>query len=225
MRRLYQIFEPLRIRMTPKLGTDGNRIVYPIRGMVQHVRTRSGRIDGRTVGYVAALLASTLLIATALLAAGYTLEDPITVLVLAAAAALAERGNVQLSTSTEQSISLVPTLFAAVLFGPLAAGLVGAASMLGEPELFSARDPERAPRLKWATYTCARFIGGVATGLAATAVLGFLSTDFGGLVAASLVAAAVGELVNLFFVASTARVRGYRLREVGIFTPLLRSSP
>ena len=221
MRRLYQIFEPLRIRMTPRLGTDGNRIVYPIRGMLQGANERVRRIDGATMAYVAVLVASTLLIATGLIAAGYTLEDPVTVLVLAAAAALAERGNVQLSTSTEQSISLVPTLFAAVLFGPLAAGLVGAASMLGEPELFSARDPARAPRLKWATYTCARFIGGAATGLAATAVLGFLSTDFGGLVAASLIAAAVGELANLIFVASTARVRGYRLRDVGIFTPLL----
>ena len=54
------------------------------------------------------------------------------------------------------SIALLPTLFAAVLFGPLAAGLVNAASMLGDPELFAPRDPDRAPRLKWASYTSSR---------------------------------------------------------------------
>jgi hypothetical protein len=207
--------------MTPRLGTDGNGIVYPVRGIVQGVRKRIERADARTVAYVATLLASTVVVAAGLLIAGYDLGDPLTVLILATSAALAERGNVRLSTTTEQSISLVPTLFAAVLFGPLAAGVVGAASMLGEPELFSAADPSRAPRLKWATYSCARFLGGAATGLAATWALNVFSTDFGGLVAASLIAAAVGELVDLVFVASTARVRGYRFGEVKVFTPLL----
>ena len=69
--------------------------------------------------------------------------------------------------NTELSVSGIPALFAAVLFGPLAAGLVGAASMLGDPELTS-RD-RRAPRLKWASYTSTRFIVGALTGLAAQA--------------------------------------------------------
>ena len=67
-----------------------------------------------------------------------------------------------------------------MLFGPLAAGVVGAASMLGDPELSPARDPERAPRLKWATYTSTRFIGGAAMGLAAQATILLVPSEFGG---------------------------------------------
>ena len=65
--------------------------------------------------------------------------------------------------------------------------------MLGDPELVAPRDPDRAPRLKWATYTCTRFIGGALTGLAAQATLSFVPSEFGGLVAAYFVGAVVGE--------------------------------
>ena len=124
------------------------------------------------------LVVAALFVAIALLAAGYGLQSPWTVLALAVAAALAERISVRfavakrgLTSTEEQSIHLLPTLFAAVLFGPLAAAVVGAASMLGDPELLAKRDPARAPRLKWATYTSTRFIGGAAMGLAAQATL------------------------------------------------------
>ena len=179
------------------------------------------------LAYVAGLIAAATLTAAALIVSGYTLVEPLAVLALALAGAAAERGNVRLSKTTEQSISLLPTLVAAVLFGPLAAAVVGGASMLGDAELYARRDPSRAPRLKWATYTCTRFIGGAITGLAAAATLGVVSTDFGGLVAASLVGAAVGELIDLLFIATTAVVRGYPMKEItGIFTPLvLLSAP
>ena len=59
------------------------------------------------------------------------LRSPWVVLGLAATAALAERGRVRLTRYLEESISLLPTLFAAVVFGPLAAMVVAAASMLG----------------------------------------------------------------------------------------------
>jgi putative nucleotidyltransferase with HDIG domain len=178
-------------------------------------------------GYVASLIVATALTAVALVLSGYTLVEPLAVLALAAAGAAAERGNVRLSKTTEQSISLLPTLVAAVLFGPLAAAVVGAASMLGDTELYSRRDPARAPRLKWATYTCTRFIGGAVTGLVAAGTLTVVSSDFGGLVAASLVGAAAGELIDLTFIAITAAVRGYPMREITkIFTPLvLLSAP
>ena len=177
--------------------------------------------------YVIGLALVSALTAFGLVAAGFTLVEPLAVLALGAAGAVAERGNVRLSKTTEQSISLLPTLVAAVLFGPLAAAVVGAASMLGDPELYSRRDPARAPRLKWATYTCTRFIGGAVTGLVAVATLEIVSSEFGGLVAASLVGAAVGELLDLTFIATTAAVRGYPMREITkIFTPLvLLSAP
>jgi putative nucleotidyltransferase with HDIG domain len=164
--------------------------------------------QARTVAYVATLATATCGIAAALIFAGYTLEAPITVLALGAAAAVAERSSVRLTTTTEQSISVLPTLFAAVLFGPLAAGLVGAASMLGDPELTSGHDPARAPRMKWATYTCTRFVGGAATGLAAQAAMGLVSSSFGALVAATLAGALVSELLEVGFAVLTAAVRG-----------------
>lgn len=174
------------------------------------------------VGYVVGLVLATALTAAALIYAGFGLGDPLAVLALAIAGAAAERGDVRLSKATQQSISLLPTLFAAVLFGPLAAALVHGATMLGDSELYAPRDPVRAPRLKWATYTCTRFIGGAVTGLAALATLELVSSEFGGLIAASLVGAAAGELMDLAFIATTAAVRGYGMREVTrIFTPLM----
>jgi len=154
-------------------------------------------------------------VAVGLLLGGYTLESPFTVLALAVAAAVAERISVRfavakrgLTSTEEQSIHLLPTLFAAVLFGPLAAAVVGAASMLGDPELISRRDPDRAPRLKWATYTSTRFIGGAAMGFAAQATLSAVPSEFGRLVAASLAGAVVGEALDVLFSALTASVRG-----------------
>jgi putative nucleotidyltransferase with HDIG domain len=170
--------------------------------------------------YVACLVAAAAMTGGALIAAGYTLEAPLTVLALAVAAAVAERISVRfavaqrgLTRTEEQSISLLPTLFAAVLFGPLAAAAVGAASMLGDPELTAHRDPDRAPRLKWATYTSTRFIGGAVMGLAAQATLAAIPSEFGALIAASLVGAVIGEVLDVFFAALTASVRGRPIRD------------
>src|SRR5271154_2462456 len=67
-----------------------------------------------------------------LLAVPHGLGNPYAVLGLAAVAALAERGRVSLGGPTEASISLLPTVFAAAVFGPLAGALVAAASFLGD---------------------------------------------------------------------------------------------
>jgi putative nucleotidyltransferase with HDIG domain len=191
--------------MTPRLGTDGTRIVYPVRGIVQGARGLGPH--ARTLVYVIALVLAAGLTALSLFAAGYTLEAPATVLVLAVTAAIAERSSVRLTRNAELSISLVPTVLAAVLFGPLAAGVVGAASMLGDPELTS-RSRDRSPRLKWATYTSSRFISGAIAGLAAQAVVATVPSTFGGLIAATLVAAFVNEMLDLAFGVITAAVRG-----------------
>ena len=218
--------------MTPRLGTDGTRIVYPVRGIVQVARELTRHPQRRTLAYVLVLIALAGVVAAVLLLTGFTLEAPATVLALAAAAAVAERISVRfavarrgLTSTEEQSISLLPTLFAAVLFGPLAGGLVGAASMLGDPELIAPRDPDRAPRLKWATYTSTRFVGGVAMGFAAQATLTMVPSEFGSLVAASLVGAVTGEVLDIFFASMTARVRGRPVRDVmRTFVPVILSS-
>lgn len=215
--------------MTPRLGTDGNRIVYPVRGIVQGFLGEPYRA---TLAYVTTLAFVALATAAALVATGYTLEAPLTVLALAAAAAVAERINVRftvdqsgLAKTEEQSIHLLPTLFAAVLFGPLSAAVVGAASMLGDPELMSHGDRERAPRLKWATYTSTRLMCGAAMGFAAQATLTAVPSEFGALIAASLIGALVGEVLDVFFAALTSRVRGGSIaKTISSFVPVVLTS-
>jgi putative nucleotidyltransferase with HDIG domain len=176
----------------------------------------------RTAVYVAVLVLVAFGTAVSLALAGYGLEAPITVLALAAAAAAGERIGIRLTHNIEQSISVLPMLLAAVLFGPLAAAIVGAASMLGDPELVAPRDRNRAPRLKWATYTSTRFVGGAATGLAAQATLGLVPTEFGGLIAATLVGAVVSEMLEIGFALMTMAVRGGSIRDTAqTVTPLL----
>jgi HD domain len=190
------------------LGTDGTRIVYPFRGIAQGLRQLGDQPQRRTVLYVIALACAAVLTGTALLAAGYTLESPLTVLVLAAVAVVAERVDVRITKSLEISISALPSLLAAVLFGPLAAAVVGGISMLGDAELTSRGSPDRAPRLKWATYTSTRFITGALVGLAAQETMAVVPSTFGGVIAATLVGAVVGEAISLVFAAVTTAVRG-----------------
>ena len=199
---------------------------------MQGARTVGRHPRRRTLAYVTGLIVAAVATAVALVIAGYTLESPATVAALAVAAAVAERISVRftvakrgLTSTEEQSLHLLPTLFAAVLFGPLAAAVVGAASMLGDPELIARRDRDRAPRLKWATYTSTRFMTGAAMGLGAAAAFSAVPSEFGGLVVASLVGAVLGEALDVLFAALTARVRGRPIRDVmRTFVPVVLTS-
>lgn len=130
------------------------------------------------------------------------------VLILALAAAVAERGSVRFTDTTELSISPVLMLFAAVLFGPLAGGLVGAASELGDSELLDRGSPGRSPRLKWLTYTSSRFLVGAATGGVAMATLSLGPQGTGGVILATLVGSITSESLELIFAMVTSRLRG-----------------
>ncbi len=70
--------------------------------------------------------------------------------------------------------------------------------MIGDPELMSRRR-DRAPRLKWATYTSTRFIAGAITGLAAQAVIAVVPSSSEALIAATFVGAVVSETVEVAF--------------------------
>ena len=75
-------------------------------------------------------IASSLLLAWA--AHSHGLGNPVAVAGLAATAALAERGRIRIGGVTEASISVLPTVFAAAVLGPLAAIAVAAASFIGD---------------------------------------------------------------------------------------------
>jgi HD domain len=212
--------------MTPRLGTDGNRIVYPVRGIAQGFARFGLTSHWPTLFYVACLAVAAVSTAVSLIIAGYTLEAPLTVLALAVSAAAVERVGVRITKTTELSISALPIVFAAVLFGPLAAGVVGAASMLGDRELITRGTPGRSPRLKWATYTSTRFITGAVGGLVAESMIAVVPSEFGGLVAATLVATFLRELLDLGFSVLTAAVRGSAPLDVArVLAPMLLLAP
>ena len=92
MRRPYQALSLVDIGVTPRLGTDGNSIVYPFRGIAQALSI-GARPNARTVAYVLALVVAAIVTAVSLILAGYTLEAPLTVLALALAAAVDRAGQ------------------------------------------------------------------------------------------------------------------------------------
>src|SRR5262249_45041450 len=100
-------------------------------------------------------------LAVGFVASGWSLGNVGVVFALSLVAAVAQRGRVRVGDRFEASISLVPTLLAAVLFGPLAGMLVSAVALV---------DHFRRPFLKWVTYTSTSAIAGAAAGLAAAAV-------------------------------------------------------
>ena len=158
------------------VGTDGSHSIYPFWGRRQvnlgfsrnaqnQVVTPVGLYQGALVlslgGFIAAVVLN-----------GGGLGNAYAVGGLAAATAFAERGRVRITKRVETSTSLIPTVFAAAVFGPLAAMIVAAASLVSEfPLLLSAE--RRASNggsayLRWGTYTCIRAISAGVAGLAAT---------------------------------------------------------
>jgi putative nucleotidyltransferase with HDIG domain len=172
------------------------------------------KLDGRGVmyGYQGLLLALALGLASA--AYQHGLGNPAAVAGLAATAALAERGRIRIAGITEASISVLPTVFAAAVLGPLAALAVAAVSFVGDfpllvPRATRATTYERgAPYLKWGIYTCIRAVYGAAAGFAALAAVSAIHGEVPKLIVATVTAAVVAEPLDLAFAAITLRLRG-----------------
>jgi putative nucleotidyltransferase with HDIG domain len=182
-------------------GTNGKAVYTPSRGWTQGFASQGAvrsQLASPVTLWVASLALLAVLTAVALVLTGHTLGSPWVVAGLATVAALAERGRVRLTRYLEESISLLPTLFAAIVFGPLAAMLVAAASMIG------AFGP---PYLKWATYTCTRALTGAATGLAAGWAADLRTNHIASVVIATTVGTLVSQGLDASFAALTLRVR------------------
>src|SRR5438128_4864176 len=104
--------------------------------------------------------------------------------VLGVSAAVSEKQRVSLSSETQASISVIPILFAAVLFGPAAAMLVAAISNLGAFE---------RPYMKWAVYTCSNSITGALAGFAAVIGAALASGELAKVAAGTALAALTAE--------------------------------
>jgi hypothetical protein len=153
------------------------------------------------LGYAAALCVALVAMAAALATATPITGSWWVVFLLAVVAAIAERGSVQMSSTMdlEESISLLPTLFAAVLLGPLAGLIVASASMLGD---------FRKPYLRSVVYTATRGLNGGITGLIALAVADVASSELGSIVAATLAGAIAAQLLDIAFACLTVWLRG-----------------
>lgn len=138
-----------------------------------------------------------------LFAAGKGLGNAYVVALLAVVALAAERGQVQLSSGLSESVSLVPILFAAVLFGPLAAMAVAAASFLLD---------FKTPYLRWASYTASRAITAGLTGLVAQALHGAIKTEITAVGVATVVGAIFSQVFDAGFASLALRLR----RKAGI---------
>src|SRR5262249_18410927 len=114
--------------------------------------------DRGTAIYLICLAMTALALATGALLLGFSFGNAWAVGLLGIAAAVSETQRVSIARDTHASFSLIPILFAAVLFGPLAAMVVAAMSNIGA---FG------RPHLKWAVYTCSHTVAGAVTGFAA----------------------------------------------------------
>ena len=153
--------------------------------------------EARLQAYAALLAGLSVIVFTGLAATGYDLGDPWAVGALCVAAALAQRGQVDVSGALKVSISLFPILLAAVLFGPLAAMMVSVASMLGE---------ERRPLTRWVCYASSRSLTGAVAGLIA---IELSHSTLPSILAASAAAAICTQVLDFAFAAFAFTLRGH----------------
>jgi putative nucleotidyltransferase with HDIG domain len=101
-------------------------------------------------------------LAAGLILSGASFGPAWTVLVLGALSILAEWRPVRVSSNVEVTASLLPVVFAAVIFGPLTAMAVGA---LGLVVTF------HPPYTRWLIWTCTRSLGAGLAGVAASMIM------------------------------------------------------
>jgi putative nucleotidyltransferase with HDIG domain len=111
---------------------------------------------------------------------------------------LAERQPVRISANLEMTVSVLPMLFAAVVYGPLAAMAVGALGLIGDVG---------APHLRWLIWTSMRVLAGGLAGVVASAVVS-TGSSFGRLLAAVAGAALTDAAVDALLGSVVVALRG-----------------
>jgi putative nucleotidyltransferase with HDIG domain len=149
--------------------------------------------------FAAALVTFALGLAGGLVALGVRVDGPLWQLALLGGFALwAERNHVRITSNAEMTVSVLPVLFTAVVFGPLDAMIVGSIGLISD---------FRAPHVRWLIWTAMRSLGGGLAGLGALAVLG-QGRAFGVLVGAVATAAVIEAACDALLGAATVAVRG-----------------
>jgi putative nucleotidyltransferase with HDIG domain len=174
-----------------------------------------GSRDRLLTAYACALVITALTLLMGLALAGFPLSEGAeswSLLAFAILAILVERQSVRFGQSVEISVAFLPLVFVAVAFGPVAAGLVGAATMSLEFPLLHRQQgnasPVERPYLRWVVWTANRAILGCLAGLAAYAGLQVSANPIARVALATAVAATVNFGVDLFLAALTLMIRG-----------------
>jgi putative nucleotidyltransferase with HDIG domain len=184
------------------VGTDGGTEVITLLGDTQVISKFREELSGLTplvAAYLVGVLGLSAGIAAILLAAGQGLGDPAAVLGLSLVAAYGERGRISLLPNLNVSISLLPAIFAAVLFGPLAAMVVYGVSA------FSLGFPLSGKL----AYLGSRSLTGALAGGAAILAGALMSGGAGETAVASVCAALAAEIADANFASLTYWLRGY----------------
>jgi HD domain/ECF-type riboflavin transporter, S component len=208
------------------LGTDGKAEDIPLLGDFSIEARAHLNIPDRQqlllLSWVFTLVVAAATMSVFLIERGYGLHHPVAVGVLAAVALAADRESIRLSPAIEVSVASLVSLFAAVVFGPLAAIVVGAVGLLAD---LPRRDGDH-PHLRWLTWTAIRVVVSGAVGLTAVAITRGVAHDFWSLVAAVTAAFVVENLlgVSLTLVAPALRGTGKWAETARSVTPALLGS-
>ncbi|MFL5914686.1 MAG: HD domain-containing phosphohydrolase [Gaiellaceae bacterium] len=172
------------------------RLVQLVKGL--------GSADRRSLAWACVLWMGFGASLSALWLHGYRLPPIWAGLLLAAVAAVAERQGVATSEQMDHSVSLLPLLFSAVVFGPVGGFAVGAFSTV--------LDLRESP-FRWSVYTPIRALTTAIAGLAAWKLVPG-PTNFGGYLLASLAGSVAFLAAEGVFLSITAWVRKYQVREL-----------
>jgi putative nucleotidyltransferase with HDIG domain len=182
------------------------------------------RREALLMAWVGLLLVGATTFVVGLALSGYTVSHPLGLAVVAALAIAAEREGIQIGPGIEVSVASILYVFAAVVFGPLPAIIIGGVGMLA---VLPRRDGTQ-PTLRWMTWTSIRVIAVGAAAVTAVAVLSVTQHDFWGLFAAVAAAFVVETLADLALtvVAPAIRGTGSLLETIpSVVPPLLASVP
>jgi putative nucleotidyltransferase with HDIG domain len=190
------------------LKGDVQETLTSLVGCLFGLSARPTRREWWLVGYTVGSALSLVALILALLMHGTGVTNGWSLLpigALAVSAAVAERQSVRLGERAWISVSALPIVLAAVIYGPLAAIFVSIASLLpsfGEPYA------------RWVIWTSTRSI---AAGLAGLVALGFEAspkTTFGWMFLTAATVMAVEQVVDLLLGSVVARLRGIAVKEM-----------
>ena len=166
--------------------------------VLRRIRSEFADIRLRTRVWIVLVHASAWVTVALLIQTGQRFGNWIAVVALAAVAAYGERDHITLRDKVTVSISLLPAIFAAVLFGPLAAMVVFGASAIFISFPLAGR----------VCYVGTRALTGALAAGAVAAVSPLFAEGTGRTVAAATAAALVAEVADTVFAAVTFWLRG-----------------